>query len=241
MVGVEDSLIKNKRINAGGLQSSAIPALFAEQCAIPCCAATTTLRGRPLVPAPSSGVNVLVAAVPSGGIEVLTVAAPGGSVDVLAEAAPSGGISVLAAATPSGDIRVLAVAAPGSSDGAAGVVPAPGRNAHHRAQAARKNAQQNVAAVAVGCNPAPTTILTNTDAEQIQRGCSIDLGGTVSSPNGLLEHTQLMINSTINTGVRSSLTINAGVRSRSNVVMSDCCYGRHSALRMQRGRALMNW
>ncbi len=87
---------------------------------------------------------------PGGGIDVLMVAAPGGGVEVLAAAAPGSGVSVLAAAAPSGSVRVLMAAAHGGSVGAAGVAPAPGGNAHHRAQAARRNAQLNMAAAAVG-------------------------------------------------------------------------------------------
>ncbi len=109
-------------------------------------------------------------------------------------------------AAPSGSVSVLVAAAPGRGVGAAGVAPAPGGNAHHQAQAARRNAQQNIAAAAVGGNRAPT-ILTNADAEQICWGRGINLGGMVSSLNGPLECTQLMIN----------LAINAGVRSRSSI------------------------
>ncbi len=88
------------------------------------------------------------------------------------------------------------------------MAPAPSRNAHHWAQAARRNAQQNMAAAAVGGNCTPT-ILTDVDAEQIPWGRGVDLGGTVSSLNGLLERTQLMINSKINAGVRSRSSIDS--------------------------------
>ncbi len=153
-------------------------------------------RAAEVAPAPGCGVYVLKAAAPIGSVEFLAVAAFRGGVGVLAVAATGGGVGVLAAAAPVGSV------------GAADVAPAPGGYAHCQAQAAKRNAQQNMAAAAVGGNHAPS-ILTNADAEQICQGRCINLGGTINSLNGLLECTQLMINSTINAGVRSRSSVDS--------------------------------
>jgi hypothetical protein len=123
-------------------------------------------------------------------------------------AALSGGVGVLTAAAPVGCVGVLATAAPRGGVGAAGVAPAPRGNDHHQAQAAWRNAQQYMAAAAIWGNPT-TTIPTNADAEQICWGRGVNLCGMVSNLNILLEHTQSMINSTINTGVRSRNSVDS--------------------------------
>jgi hypothetical protein len=201
VVGPEDKLVKNKRIiatycsptDARCYRCRLCPPLLPPPKPPPMAVAAPGdgVGAAEVPPAPCGGVNVLAAAAPCGGVKVLPVAAPGGSVCVLVVAAPGGGVGVIAAA------------APGSGVGESGVAPAPGGNAHCKAQAAIRNAQKNMAAAAVGGHCAPT-ILTNADAEKNFWGRGIR---TVSSLNGLLERTQSMIN----------LTINAGVMSRNSV------------------------
>ena len=53
--------------------------------------------------------------------------------------------------------------------------------------------------------------------------CGVNLGGTVSSLNGLLERTQSMINSTINTGVMSRSSVSPGMKLMNKLRMLTYC------------------